>query len=321
MKRFCCLISFGAFVVFIAGFQQTKAQTLEFAPVGAEWYYEYQSMITRGYVHISVESDTIIDGITCTKLTKVIHGYDYYNGLFERTIGNEYVIQVNDSVMIYHNGAFHLLFNFGASVGDTWTLIGKHGICEQSYGTTHVVEVGTDTISDNVLKYVKVLDEQGSQWGYCNYMGPGMPPLDTIKIIERIGPVGSYLLPSQNCMFDYSEGGSLRCYIDDDLGYNNFSWNLVNCGYINDQYQSTDENDIKQSLIVFPNPCKNIIRVLLNNDIYNNVCLYDMKGNIIYQNTNMGNNFDIDMSKYHKGLYLLKVYDGSCISTSTIIKQ
>lgn len=139
------------------------------------------------------------------------------------TIGNEYVTQANDSVKIYRYGEFRLLFDFGAAVGDAWTIYGSNNICPQLYGTVHVVEVGTDTIAGEVLKYVKILDEQESSWGYCPYPEPFGEPTRPIKIVEKIGPIGSYLLPSQRCMWDISEGGSLRCYIDDDFGYHNFS--------------------------------------------------------------------------------------------------
>ena len=298
------------------------AQSSGFAPIGSEWYYEYQDMYRRGYVHIEAVSDTLIDDVKCTKLVKTVHGYDGFlnHGLFSIFIGNEYVTQVNDSVRIYRNGDFHLLFDFGASVGDTWTLIGDN-TCEQSYGLAHVVAVGTDTISGNVLKYVMILDEQESSWGYCPTMGPFGEPLYPVKIVEKIGPIESYMLPNQRCMFDESEGGSLRCYIDDDLGYNNFSPHHINCGYINDQYQSIDDLNVCSPLFVWPNPCSNNIHVVLENDTYSSVCLYDILGNKVYQSANIGKSLDIDMSTFHQGLYLLKVYNGFKISTYKIMKK
>ena len=299
------------------------AQIHKFAPIGAEWYYEYQDMYRRGYVHIEAVSDTMFGDVKCTKLVKTIHGYDGFlnQGLFSAPYGNEYVTQSNDSVMIYRYGTFRLLFDFGASVGDTWTVYGSNNICPQSYGTVHVVEVGTDTIAGEVLKYVKVLDDQESSWGYCPIMYPFDEPMIPIKIVERIGPMGSYMLPEQRCVWDESEGGSLRCYIDDDLGYHNFSWDHVNCGYINDQYQSIDNPGEGLPLFVWPNPCSNNIHVVLCNETNSGVCLYDIQGNNVYQSGNIGKSFDIDMSTFNQGLYLLKVYDGLNSSTIKIIKN
>ena len=304
----------------IAGISEVKAQAKEFAPVGSEWYYEYQSMMKTGYVHIEAVSDTLIDNVKCTKLTKILYGYDYYDGLFKWTIGNEYVTQTNDSVKIYRNGGFHLLFDFGASIGDTWILIGDNIPCEQSYGLVHVVDIGKETINGQVLKYVKILDDQHSYWGYGNCM-ESEPCTDTVKIVEKIGPIKSYLLPSQKCVFDYSEGGSLRCYIDNDLGYLNYSWTGVNCGYINEQYQLIDDADEESPLVTYPNPCNDLLHIVLNNDNNTDVFLYDNQGNMVCQFSNIAKDFDIDMSNFPTGLYFLKVIDGLKILTTKIIKK
>lgn len=298
-----------------------SAQSSGFAPIGSEWYYEYQDMYRRGYVHIEAVSDTLIDDVKCTKLVKTIHGYDGFlnYGLFSEFIGNEYVTQVNDSVRIYRNGAFHLLFDFGASVGDTWTLIGDN-TCEQSYGLAHVVAVGTDTISGNVLKYVMILDDQGSSWGYCPIAHPFGEPLYPVKIVEKIGPIGSYLLPSQRCMYDESEGGSLRCYIDDDLGYNNFSPYHINCGYINDQYQSIDDIEEYQ-LLIYPNPCDDHVQIIINEEVSADVFLYDSNGKEVCRFSNVDKRLDIDMTKLNSGIYYLRVLDDKQRLSIKIIKK
>ena len=39
----------------VAGMAQV--QTYEFAPLGAEWHYEYQEMFAKGYIKMSIKSD------------------------------------------------------------------------------------------------------------------------------------------------------------------------------------------------------------------------------------------------------------------------
>lgn len=307
-------------IIFLASLE-IKSQTHEFAPIGAEWYYEYQKPFIKGYVHITVNHDTIIKDVKCRKLTKVLYGFDYYEGLCKRLIGYEYVTQSNDSVMIYRDGAFCMLFDFGASVGDTWTLIGNNIPCEQSYGLAHVVGIGADTISGQVLKYVKIINDQYSYWGYGDCM-VGEPCRDTVKIFERIGPIKEYLLPEQHCLFDYGEGGLLRCYIDDDIGCLHFSWTgiNVNCDYINDDYQSTDDINHGCQSVIYPNPCHDFIHIIL--DGINDVYLYDNQGTTVFQLKNIvGNSLDIDMSDCPKGLYLLKNTNDTKVSTHKIIKK
>lgn len=307
-------------VLFLMAVVAQAQDSNRFAPVGAEWYYDYMSMYARGYVHIEAVKDTVIDDIICTKLEKTVHGYDYYAGLFTNHIGNEYVTQSNDSVMIYRNGTFQLLFDFGAAVGDSWTLIGEIGPCEQSWGQAHVVEVGTETINGQVLKYVKLLDDQYSCWGYGNNM-VGEPSTTPVKIIEKIGPMDSYLLPSQKCVFDDSEGGPLRCYIDDDLGYNNFSSNHINCGYINDQYQSVDDIGDDSPIVVFPNPCEDVVSIVLNHDRQVNVRLYNNQGCIVYEFVNIFQNLDINVSQLPDGMYVIQINDDNDMFFNKIVKK
>ncbi len=300
-----------------------KAQTHEFAPVGTEWYYEHCAGMfsTGGYMHIEAVSDTMIDNIHCTKLTKKIHGCDYYGGLFQITLENEYVTQKNDSVMIFRDGDFHLFFDFGASVGDTWTLVGIPGICEQAYGLAHVVETGIETISGHDLKYVKILDDQYSYWGYGNCSGlVGDPCTDTVKIVEKIGPIKHYLLPNQKCESDDGEGGPLRCYVDDELGYMNFSSFGVNCGYINEQYQSVDDSPEVYQPMILPNPCSSVTCVVMGDDKNNDVTLYDCHGRMVCQFTNVGKTLDLDMSGFTPGLYFLMVKNNSNTYNTKIIK-
>lgn len=323
MKNFELKHAALAFMLFALATSDVKAQSYDFASVGTQWYYEYQSYFTQGYVLVSADFDTIINDVRCTKLTKTLYGYDYYDGLIKRIIGSEYVTQSNDSVLIYRNGSFHLLFDFGASVGDTWRLVGNNIPCDQPYGLAHVVGVGTDTISGNVLRYVKILDDEYSYWGYGDCM-VGEPCRDTVKIFERIGPIEEYLLPEQHCYFDFSEAGSLRCFIDDELGYLHFSYtgHNVNCDYINDEYQSIDDIYEDNQMVVYPNPCLNAIHIILNDKNNNDIYLYDNQGALVFQfKSIVGNSLSFDLSDCHKGLYFLKVINDTDIITYKIIKK
>ena len=53
-----------------------KAQNNNFAPIGAEWYYETQTMFTKGYIKMIAEKDTIIDGHACLKLAGEEHWHN-----------------------------------------------------------------------------------------------------------------------------------------------------------------------------------------------------------------------------------------------------
>lgn len=237
-----------AFLGAVTGF----AQTHEFAPVGAEWNYSYQNHWVDGFVQIKSVSDTVIEDHSCRKLEKYYHCFEYLFGTYyENLIGNEYVCQVEDVVMLYQNGQFHILYDFGANIGDTWIIPGKEIPCEQTYGTTQVVGTGTENVNGHTLRYVLVLDAPESYWGYGHSLMQASNP-DTIKIVESIGPIGTYLLPEQRCEYDYNEGGPLRCYWDETIGHVSYYSN--NCDYINTEYQDVEELPEDDAVVFCPNP-------------------------------------------------------------------
>ena len=55
--------------------QGIDSQAQEWAPDGAEWYYEYVNFWYQGYVHVTVLGDTIINDTSCRILNRfsVIH--------------------------------------------------------------------------------------------------------------------------------------------------------------------------------------------------------------------------------------------------------
>ncbi|WP_373728270.1 T9SS type A sorting domain-containing protein [Bacteroides heparinolyticus] len=300
-----------------------KAQTHEFAPIGAEWHYGRQTMFTWGYIRIFVTNDTIIDGHVCSVLQKEEHGFNYYSqALYHFNLGREYFTQIKDSVLVYRKGRFYKLFDFGSSIGDTWTVVGREDVCEENFGRVHVVGKGTETINGIDLRYVLVVDDVHSYWGYGHtmYGEPPVYPNDTVKIIECIGPIGSYLLPRQRCLFDYMEGGDLRCYSDDKLGYLNYDPERF-CDYINEEYQGIEELSSGNELQVFPNPCNNFLTVVLPKKDQYVVTIYDNFGKIVARRNIHENLIELDLTGFCPGFYYLTANNGFSNFSTMIIKK
>ncbi len=306
-------------LLMMAVFSTAKAQSVEFAPVGAEWYYGYQEIMETGYIKITAVNDTVIDSQPCVKLEKTRTGYGYYNGWFSRIIGYEYLTVSDDSVGLYRNGAFHKLFDFGAEIGDTWTVPGLIDICEESHGTVTVVDKGSELVNNISLRYLRIVDDINSYWGYSHYMHGEAQ--DTIKVFERIGPVGSYLLPMQKCEFDSGESGVLRCYSDNETGYFNFHTNYsdINCDYINEQYQSVDEK-VGERTEIRPNPTCGIFTITGSNLIQAKI--YNTLGQYITAYTGNSSTITIDINKLPSGIYFVNITDDKgrrCVKK--IVKQ
>ena len=302
------------------GVLQSQAQV--FAPLGAEWHYTYSGgPMSTGYTKITVVKDTLIDGRLCTKLQKEQHYAIYGNPeLIHQVYGYDYVTQTDDMVQIFVDGQFYNLYDFGSEVGDVWTVFGRYFECEADYGTVHVVGKGTEKINGVSVRYVEVVDGQYSSWGYGDAIY-GEPQQDTVKIIERVGPVGSFLFPRQKCEFDGGgESGLLRCYSDSELGQTNFTLTNTPCDYINSQNQSVEELALP-SIEVYPNPCDGVVTIAFPTNGKFNICVYDRYGREVKALQSVINTIAIDMSDMPQGMYYLTASDGnSSLSKKIILK-
>lgn len=309
------------FLLMLLALVSTHAKA-QFAPVGATWYYETHTMYSSGYIKMEVEKDTVIHGFSCVKVTREAHWHDLlFNELKESPMSDLFLAQANDSVLIYNNGVFDMLFDFGAEIGDTWTILGREGVCEQDFGTVNVVDKGVEVINGTPLKYVTIKDDTYSYWGYGNTLYGN--PSTAIKIIERIGPLGSYLLPEQRCLFDETEGGPLRCYIDDELGELHLSslYPERNCDYISHTYQSVDDNSFNVSLRVSPNPCSDRVQLLLGEATKHEIVLFDHIGNVVLRRFEEGKETALDLGGLPSGLYCITVSYETGTKTTKLVKQ
>ncbi|MBK6901370.1 MAG: hypothetical protein IPH04_00765 [Saprospirales bacterium] len=117
MKKLILCFSFFLFwVSFLAG------QTLDFAPVGAKWYYsiyDFDPPPPYGqFPHVvEVVGKELYQGKICSKLVNI--------GL-ETVPDPLYVYTQNDSVFFYSllSEQFELLYDFGAEIGESWTIGG-----------------------------------------------------------------------------------------------------------------------------------------------------------------------------------------------------
>ena len=232
-----------ALLLMMGGVTAQKSDII-FAPFGAAWHYNYYGMFEEGYINIRATNDTIIDGFKCVELekNKVVYIDDPFQqgeeGVFEHHWPSEFVMCSGDVVYLYRNQSFMKWFDFGANVGDFWTVpVEQDYIIGDTAGFMILQGKGTVNINGIELRYIDIIDAEDSNWGYGDYMY-GQQPY-TVRVIERIGPIGVYLFPEDHWTFDANEGGYLRCYSDTEIGHVSYYWN--NCDYINPQYQNLTE--------------------------------------------------------------------------------
>ncbi len=289
-----------------------EAQTHEFAPIGAEWHYTFNLGAGHGYVHIASVTDTVIDGMGCRKLEKSYHIHDgILNTYSDYVFGYEYVTLQQNAVMLYKRGAFYTLFDFDAEEGDSWTIPQNdmvYGGEADTVGTVVVVGKGTEEVNGVSLRYIEIMDGEGSQCGFC-YHGYG-----PIKVIERVGPVNSYLFPEQTVAVDFHEGGILRCYFDEVIGL--FKTGDVDCDYIT----AIDENHNETMPHVYPNPTKGEFAVTLSEQEPSVIEVFDALGKRIYKSPEVMGKHTINLSLYPNGMFLIRIQNGSTTRSVLINK-
>jgi hypothetical protein len=301
-----------------------EAQTHEFAPVGAEWYYDKHEMYSSGFIRMYADKDTIIDGISCIKLQKEKHWYNHKTNEFHSNIlGSEFLSYENDSCLFFRNGRWHKLFDFSAEEGDTVIIQGlSDNICMTNTCKVYITGTGTELVNGVLLKYFEMKDAQDSDWGWSGTIVGSWQETPVVRVYERIGPMNRYFFPEQRCEFDYSEGGTLRCYEDSEIGCLNYTYPYTECDFIDDG-TNLEEHQEEQITQVYPNPFDEMIFVDFVGayDGGYKIEVFDLMGNLMLSSKSDKKHYEIATDRFSRGLYILKVITKQNTDFKTIIKR
>ena len=283
-------------IILISISLQISAQ--EFAPIGAKWHYSQGTLNPELIAFKTIESisDTTINGKDCKKLIEVSE----YNPPFMPWL---FMYSSNDSVFIYKEGTFHLLYDFGAIAGDTLTL----GYSTYNGLPLKMIIDSTSTITINgqlkKLQYVTCGDGIVIEFGG--------------KVIEGIGNT-EYMFPRLDGNLD----GPLRCYEDNTLGlfinsyhYNN-GWDFQNCEQI-----ITGINDlhVSETIKIYPNPVTSSFS-LINLDRATEFEIFDIHGRNVMSGIVKFRQV-IKIENLQKGLYFLRLKNSKLSIIMKVVKQ
>jgi hypothetical protein len=76
--------------------------------------------------------------------------------------------------------------------------------------------------------------------------------------------------------------------------------------------------DARKSIIVYPNPCTDLLKIVTDNEAVIQVCITDVLGKIVYKSKGTNN---CDVSGLRKGIYLVKVTKGNILFSQKLIKE
>ncbi len=278
-------------------------------PPGAEWTYNYYDWGTEGYVRISLSKDTVIAGQLCQKLdvknrTWAGSPYFIYDTSYRAPI---YTFSRNDTVFIYQSWipAFVPLYCFSARIGDTIQYSNPNSLCGNPINLL-VDSTGVISINNNPLKYYVAHALPND--GVLNLYG------EEIKVLERLGVwTGYFFMPTFVCYTD-APSYSLRCYKDDSFSVYQADA-LKACDYF---YNSLDEIQNEQGLIVYPNPASSNIK--FNNHENLEYCISNPIGQVLLKGIAEAEQ-PININMLPDGLYVICVKNGTSSCTKSFVKK
>ncbi len=305
------------FLIVIVVSSLLHAQT-EFAPIGAEWYFSNgyfadDDPITFSY--IKTVRDTVIDNKYCT----IIH---LYNNNGQDFVTDLILHEYQGKVYFFESNEFKLFFDYNINVGDTLTYRVPINAPNFQSNCGHS-EVDTSRVFYAYINDITTLEIDGFE--LLEFHTTIIIPEDydgTYEFWElgtftqRIGaPQGLFGKSATELLGGYP--GYYRCYEDDEIFINFFSSSPCNYTTVNITKPIIENN----SLVFYPNPVIDRLKISLLNKEYCLVELFDINGKATISSHVEGlEEVELDMSDCSSGLYILKVSGKTTCIYEKIIK-
>lgn len=283
---------------------------------GATWHFTHSGApSTSFYTRLSYIKDTLISSKNCNKINYYTQGSApwgpvsaYGADIYTHVNGN--VVYILDVTGTTSN--FDTLFNFGATVGDSWHLAPKSLTnCAKSKVT--VMDTGHVFIQSQYLKWLKV---NVARYVFNN----PTPTFFSDTIFERIGCVNYYFYDPQDVcptQTDSQKGGPLRCYDDNQIsGYKRVT---IACNYF---VTDIEENKYDLNIVIYPNPTtENILLSGVRTENIDKVIIRNTLGQEI-KKSDLALSKTINIYELQNGIYYLEVYrNNTLIAIKKILKQ
>ena len=285
-----------------------KAQ-VEFAPVGAEWYYECQIFNYENWCYDGITYDRFrsldvkdINGWQCKEI-ELFKNVDC-DGNVNPSYETRYINQEGDKIYEVIDGERYLLYDFSKQVGEYW-LVKHNSEYIDGIDTIFVKEINETTLADGSTRRIFVTSSDGMTESllYCT------------NIIEGIG-MDKSVFPFYELMGPPPcKQGDIRCYSIDE---NYLITSDTECDY----EKPLLINELVSEYIAINTVVVNNLEIFFNEDNHciKNVDIYSMTGKLVYKSESLDNSFNIDLSNQTNGIYLVKINTNNYYQTYKIIK-
>ncbi|MCF8258415.1 MAG: T9SS type A sorting domain-containing protein [Flavobacteriales bacterium] len=271
---------------------------MDWAPVGAKWWYEasWAGWNAWGitYYNLDVVGEAEVQGIMCRELSWNDHGAELCLGcdLFEEV--NYFVYSDSGRVHCfnYETDAFGLLYDMNKGIGESWEV--DFPFNSEEPGPLIITVIDTMSIVVNGTRLRQQKTDFPSAYERF-YFG------DTIT--EGIGGNWSFLPQCSMHMVCELSYGNLRCYEDSTLGQVQFS--EEDCEYT---YVGIDETDTNAAMAdIWPNPTSGPLTITSTKPLLT-VAVVDMLGRVLLSEGGESSNTKaIDLSHLPAGIYVVHV--------------
>lgn len=270
------------------------AAQVEFAPLGASWYfsYDYGAPWEFAYAKVEVTGIDTIQGRACKRIESNNHlgGIDWGCSPFYPLLQ---VYQENDLVYFYREGGFHLLYNFGAKAGESWAVKIPPFFTNDSLivlvDSVYTIQLDGQDFKAQRVSFPNQITETVMDWGRV--------------IVEGIGNL-AYAAP-QHGLCDPGIYG-LRCYQNDSL-----ELHLVPYPCDSVKHYSAITEPVLQGKLLFPNPANSASRIYLGDGLTaDQVVLFNSLGQ------NQGNlqpdaSRSMELPSLPPGIYWMQLFQGA----------
>ena len=281
----------------------------------ATWHYnleELSGLGIQGFYKYTYNEDTIIDGINCQKIAcKVYEFYTWPEVVFldSNSVAEYYTYVSNDTVYYRTNDEFFVLFDFGASIGDTWiisTTNNGNGFCDDT-SMVQVVDTGTVTINSQVLRTITLEPVPGSSYGLSGVYNEkfGLMSYGPWHLFPRVMECDTNIIVE----WYYT---SFKCFEDD-------SFDLFNPSSTDCEYFLTHlgiPNTDSYSISMYPNPVKDMLKIQVPESGI--LSIYSINGQELKQ-LEVNKSTVIDFRNFETGIYFIRFYGNSSMQVHEIV--
>lgn len=305
-------------IVILISLGISTAYSQQFAPVGSTWTYQDISG-TSGLnfpkvFQFRTEKDTIIDDRYCTIITpyQLLEDGTWQLGDKSEIVSSN---ETGDTIYVYLQDSFHIIYDFTAEVGDTIVVTDKEfngffgGTLSQRRFVYQIDSISSvpfesDTLLMQYVSYLSPPIDTVPEWGFEDITDmitntPG-------RIVRGIGSLNRFMMLGTSSDFTFLitiTPDYLNCYEDED---NYYQFGSIDCDSLISFYSSvhTAIADQEDQGKVYPNPFAESISI--DHDLFevSYLSISDTKGRIVkaFRPNTMTN---IDLSHLPSGIYFL----------------